>query len=30
MQTKLSIYGTIKSQISALGDAAAKLGTDSG
>jgi len=26
MQTKLSIYGTIKSQISALGDAAAKLG----
>jgi flagellar hook-associated protein 2 len=29
-QTKLSTYGTIKSQISALGDAAAKLSTSKG
>ena len=29
-QTKLSTYGTIKSQVSALGDAAAKLSTVSG
>ena len=29
-QTKLSTYGTIKSQVSALGDAAAKLSTTSG
>jgi flagellar hook-associated protein 2 len=29
-QTKLSTYGTIKSQVSALGDAAAKLSTASG
>ena len=30
MQTKLSIYGSVKSQFSALSDAAAKLGNDSG
>jgi flagellar hook-associated protein 2 len=29
-QTKLSVYGTIKSQVSALGDAANKLATSSG
>lgn len=29
-QTKLSTYGTIKSQVAALGDAAAKLSTNSG
>lgn len=29
-QTKLSTYGTIKSQVSALGDAAAKLSTNAG
>lgn len=29
-QTRLSTYGTIKSQVSALGDAAAKLSTSSG
>lgn len=29
-QTKLSTYGTIKSQVSALGDAAAKLSTNTG
>ncbi len=29
-QTKLSTYGTIKSQVAALGDAAAKLSTSSG
>lgn len=29
-KTKLSIYGTIKSQVSALGDAAAKLATSAG
>lgn len=30
LQTKLSTYGTIKSQVAALGDAAAKLSTNSG
>ena len=30
LQTKMSSYGTIKSQVSALGDAAAKLSTSSG
>lgn len=29
-KTKLSVYGTIKSQVSALGDAAAKLSTSAG
>lgn len=30
LQTKMSTYGTIKSQVAALGDAAAKLSTNSG
>ncbi len=30
LQTKMSVYGTIKSQVSALGDAAAKLSNSSG
>ena len=29
-KTRLSVYGTIKSQVSALGDAAAKLSTSAG